>query len=213
MPSPLDRFLARVDKNGPIPEKRPELGPCWMWTGPPNNAGYGSFGMNKQRFGAHVAAYVLFREPVPDGMELDHLCHPGDGSCPRATCRHRLCVNPDHLDPVTRRENQRRGNTFTAANLAKTHCDRGHEFTPENTYIKILSGGRESRQCHACRRIRMSFKGDADSPIVQNKDKTHCKSGHEYNEENTYHSPQGSRMCRICRREAWNAWRERQKLH
>lgn len=207
--SPQDRLWVKTDKNGPLPEQRPELGPCHVWHGGTQGSGYGTFYLDGRHIGAHVAAYILSGKPVPEGSELDHLCHPGDGSCLRATCRHRLCVNPDHLEPVTRRENMRRGNTFVAANLAKTHCLRGHELTPENTYVKVLPDGRESRQCHECRRLRGSFKGEPGAPVVPNDAKTHCPKGHPYDEENTYLSPQGSRMCRICRRDQWRAWKER----
>jgi len=69
-------------------------------------------------------------------LEIDHLC------------RVRCCVNPDHLEAVTHRENILRGNTFAAVNAAKTHCPKGHEYTPENT--RIHTGGR--RQCIACSR-------------------------------------------------------------
>lgn len=206
------RFLVKVDKDGPLPEQRPELGPCWVWTGAKQGSGYGVFYLNERSMGAHVAGYILAGKTVPEGMELDHLCHPGDGSCPRATCRHILCVNPAHLEPVTRRENVRRSSSLSGQNMAKTHCDRGHEFTPENTYIKIMPNGRESRQCHACRRLRGGVRGDLYAPVVRHADKTHCPKDHPYDEENTYINPKnGGRMCRICRREAVQAFKERAK--
>jgi hypothetical protein len=207
-----ERFLVKVRKDGPVPAHRPELGPCWVWTGAKMGSGYGVFYLNSQNVGAHRATWELHVGPIPDGLEPDHLCHPSDGSCLKGKkCPHRLCVNPAHLEPVTRRENVRRSTSLSAKNMAKTHCDRGHEFTPENTYVKVLPDGRESRQCHACRRLSKSFKGDADAPVVRNEVKTHCPKGHAYDEENTCLSPQGSRMCRICRRDQWRAWRDRQK--
>ncbi|NED52837.1 HNH endonuclease, partial [Micromonospora aurantiaca] len=60
-------------------------------------------------------------------------------------CRNRACVNVTHLEIVTNRINILRGETLQAANAAKTHCIRGHEFTPENTYVK--NGGRDCRTC------------------------------------------------------------------
>ncbi|MCE5309611.1 MAG: HNH endonuclease [Acidobacteriales bacterium] len=85
---------------------------------------------------AHRVAYEVFRGPIPEGLHIDHLC--------RVTC----CVNPDHLEPVTPAENNRR------AGSAVTHCSRGHEYTPENTYFRKGSDRRGNRDCLECRRIR-----------------------------------------------------------
>ncbi|MEV4271931.1 HNH endonuclease signature motif containing protein [Micromonospora aurantiaca (nom. illeg.)] len=83
---------------------------------------------------AHRIAYEMKRGPVPDGLELDHLC------------RNRRCVRPAHLEPVTRRTNLLRGETIPARLAERTHCRHGHEFTPENTYQ-----WRGSRFCRTCR--------------------------------------------------------------
>jgi HNH endonuclease len=98
---------------------------------------------------AHVAAWELFVGPVPDGKVLDHLCHDPE-SCPGGlTCPHRSCVRLDHLAPVTNAENVLRGAGPTAINARKTHCHRGHEFTPENTYLNPKG----SRECRTCKRM------------------------------------------------------------
>jgi hypothetical protein len=73
-------------------------------------------------------------------LVLDHLC------------RNRRCVNPEHLEIVTSVENVMRGEGFGPKNAAKTHCDKGHEFTPENTYIRTRAQG--GRECRACIRIK-----------------------------------------------------------
>jgi hypothetical protein len=86
---------------------------------------------------AHRVSYELVKGPIPEGLHLDHLC------------RTPLCVNPDHLEPVTHRENLLRGNTFAARNAAKTHCVQGHELTPDNLYLRK---DRIGRMCMTCRR-------------------------------------------------------------
>lgn len=109
--------------------------PCWIWQGTPNDAGYGRIQRDGKDQRAHCYFYEQHVGPIPQGLTLDHLC------------RVRLCVNPDHLEPVTRGENVRRGIPFRPP---QTHCKRGHEFTPENTRI----GASGSRFCIACGRER-----------------------------------------------------------
>lgn len=215
--TPADRFWAKVNKNGPLPEQRPELGPCWVWTGATMGSGYGHFRMNGSGHGAHRIAYELSGGVIPDGLELDHLCHPGDGSCPRATCRHILCVNPAHLDPVTSIVNMKRGATFIAANVAKTHCPAGHEYTPENTRIRIGPSGNENRSCKQCQRLSRPPTGKVNLFIAANAAKTHCPKGHEYTPENTIvdlsvGGKNGSRRCKTCRREQKRASYQARKV-
>ena len=109
---------------------------CWLWTGHITNRGYGLLSLSGDYLGqkryAHRLAYEVFVGPIPDGLHLDHLC------CVP------LCVNPAHLEPVTNLENARR------RYVLKTHCKRGHEFTPENTRLK--KDGR-TRICRACARL------------------------------------------------------------
>ena len=110
-----------------------ETSGCWLWTAATQSDGYGQFWLSPRVQLAHRVAYELLVGPIPEGLELDHV---------RARGRiHRHCVNPAHLEPVTKLENQARGKKAT-----KTHCKRGHEFTPENTYRRPR-GGRACRTC------------------------------------------------------------------
>ena len=206
-PAPEVRFWAKVDKNGAVPAHRPELGRCWVWTAATVN-GYGSFNpgvaTGRSNVGAHRFAYELLVGPIPDGLELDHLCHPGDGSCPFATCPHHACVNPAHLEPVTLQVNMDRGHTFAAVNRVKTHCPQGHEYTEENTRVRIGRSGNVNRSCKKCAYREPS--GKVNPLIVANAAKTHCPQGHEYTPENTFvdygvGGRNGGRRCKTCRSE------------
>lgn len=190
-----ERFWRHVDKNGTTPAHRPELGQCWLWTGA-KDSGYGRFNDGERPVQAHRFSYELHVEAIPDGLDIDHLCHPGDWSCPWDTCPHHSCVNPAHLEPVPRGVNTLRGATPSSANAAKTHCQNGHEFTEENTYIKTGPTGRPMRVCRACRR-----KPREEWLTKPKGSKTHCVNGHEYTPENTWIAPgSGSKYCRACQR-------------
>ena len=117
-------------------------GGCWLWLGALSN-GYGRIGRYKGPCRpAHRVAYELYRGHIGKGLDLDHLC------------RNRRCVNPDHLEPVTRRENILRGETVPAKNLAKTHCMRGHPLAGDNLRLIHKDGRRPYRFCRACDRGR-----------------------------------------------------------
>lgn len=109
-------------------------GDCWLWTGATAN-GYGRIRIGGRSVSTHRAAYELLIGPIPDGLQIDHLC------------RNKLCCNPAHLEPVTVRENLLRGDTFNARNAAKTVCHLGHPLSGDNLYIAV---GR--RHCRTCRR-------------------------------------------------------------
>ena len=133
-PAPIaDRFWRLVDKTDT----------CWLWTG--NTwKGYGQFSIQQtpgvwKKAKAHCVAYGLIVGPIPDGLQLDHLC------------RNPSCVNPAHLEPVTNRENGLRGFSVAGIHARKTHCHVGHEFTPENTMRRHV-GDFEQRECRACYR-------------------------------------------------------------
>jgi len=101
---------------------------CWIWTARLHQ-GYGVYGGKV----AHREAYKRLVGPIPDGLELDHIC------------RRPPCVNPLHMQPVTRSENARRRFALI------THCKHGHEFTPENT--RVAAGSRHCRSCDRRRQV------------------------------------------------------------
>jgi len=128
LPSREERFMSRVRK---------EENGCWIWTAGLMGNGYGFFApAHGAYFSAHRWSYMHFRGPIPDGLALDHLC------------RTRACVNPDHLEPVTLSENQRRGSR-PPHTLPRPFCGRGHEMNGDNVGFT-----QQSRYCRACGRIR-----------------------------------------------------------
>lgn len=112
---------------------------CWFWVGFVNPDGYGSFHWNGKSRPAHRAVYELLRGAIEPGLAIDHLC------------RVRSCVNPDHLEPVTRRENVLRGESPLARVVRSNKCVSGHELSEENVYINKKSGQRCCRKCRSRR--------------------------------------------------------------
>ena len=138
--SVADRFWKKVNKNGPIPMHRPDLGPCWLWTAS-QKMGYGQLsvgGRDGMDF-AHRIGCRLQVGPIPQGLEIDHLC------------RTRTCVRASHLEPVTKRVNILRGFSVAAQHARQTHCSEGHPFSGDNLYVRP-NGKRECRTCQTRRR-------------------------------------------------------------
>lgn len=112
---------------------------CWLWTGVRHGPGYGRFRQTTKSSGrqamAHRYSYELVHGPIPEGLQIDHLC------------RNPSCVRPDHLEAVTARENTMRSRAPSARNARKTHCPKGHPLSGDNVR---LVGGR--RNCSTCKR-------------------------------------------------------------
>jgi len=120
------RFWAKID----VTDAR------WTWTGRLGDDGYAQLdkpGKHNGQVSGHRFAYTLLVGPIPEGLVIDHLC------------RNHACVNPDHLEPVTQRENMLRGVSPWAAKARRTKCKRGgHLLAGANLRVAV---GRECREC------------------------------------------------------------------
>lgn len=162
-----DRIFYRIRK---------EENGCWMWTGKPNGNGYGVMAVNGRGHQAHRLSYELFVGPIPDGLQLDHLC------------RNRACVNPAHLEPVTLQENVRRGE------LARRKvCKHGHELTPDN----LVAGS--FRKCKACLNARCRRRHAAKRDEINARRRAEVDYPcHECGEESTHEITHLGRPLDVC---------------
>lgn len=117
---------------------------CWHWAGS-KSRGYGYFYAQGRQRPAHLWLYEEIYGPVPDGLELDHICHNQD-CFGGEKCPHRSCANWRHLEAVPKRVNMERGRVWRV-NVEKTHCRNGHLFDEANTHFY-----KTERVCRACAR-------------------------------------------------------------
>jgi hypothetical protein len=142
------RFLTKVSID-------PSTG-CWIWTGMKSPGGYGMFKIGSRTDGtrknarAHRWFYEHINGLIPEGLEIDHLCH------------NRACVYTPHLEAVTHKENMRRGDLSGNGEhqRIKTHCPQGHEYNEANTHVRY--NGR--RQCRVCDRLRQAARRSRLNP-------------------------------------------------
>lgn len=112
-------------------------GDCHLWQGPLDKDGYGTFYFRRTNRRAHRVAWFSLHGPVGDELVINHVC------------RNRNCVNPQHLQRVTVRENALRDSTsIPYINSQKTHCKRGHAFDVTRT----SKAGKVQRVCSICER-------------------------------------------------------------
>lgn len=130
-PSTAERFWSKVNFTDC----------CWLWQGALTGGGYGQY----QRKPAHRWAYEFCYGKLSDDLSLDHLC------------RTRACVRPEHLEPVTIRENILRGVGPSAENAKKSHCTHGHLLDALNTYVARSYRNPLFiwRNCRTCNREKM----------------------------------------------------------
>lgn len=123
---PIERLMEKVEKR--------ENG-CWEWTHYVERNGYARIWVDRRNVGAHRFSYEYHKGPIPEGLQIDHLCN------------NRRCVNPGHLEAVTPQENCRRIERPEPYQKAWTHCPNGHPYDEENTRVTD-----EGRSCLTCKR-------------------------------------------------------------
>ena len=127
-----ERFILKIDII-------PSCG-CWMWLAYTNQFGYGVMGLNGKTFLSHRVSYLWHKGPIPIGTVVDHIC------------RHRSCVNPQHLRLLTPKQNAQGADHRTNnSQLRKTHCPHGHPYDTENTYYTPKG----HRRCRVCNRANV----------------------------------------------------------
>ncbi len=133
--SDIDLFSTKYRRGGlSIADYIDASGDCWEWTGTTDTLGYGKVYARSVQRSVHRLVWETLVGPIPDGFQVDHLC------------RNTGCCNPDHLEPVTPKENVRRS-MGANTNKNKTHCAHGHPFSGENLYQY-----KKERRCKECGR-------------------------------------------------------------
>ncbi len=142
----LDRFWEKVDKNYQctceycLSHKEH----CHFWLGAKTH-GYGTFKISSEKsVKAYRFAYELVHGPIPNELDLHHLC------------QNPPCVNPAHLEPLTRKVHIHKGESFAAKEARQTHCLRGHPLSGAN--LGIFKRKKQGRFCKTCKLYNEKFR-------------------------------------------------------
>lgn len=147
---PIERMLARkvVDADG-----------CWIWPGATNKVtrerGGGGYGQvrdseTRELLMIHRVSYLHFHGPIPEGMQVEHMCHTEDPTCPGLDCKHRLCWNPAHLTLLSHRDNSTLGTAPNMRTFREGVCQRNHVLNDENVKTWVRPSGTIRRSCRLC---------------------------------------------------------------
>ncbi len=173
-------------------------GSCWIWLGKVGPGGYGVVRFRGSEQRAHRVAYTLVNGPIPDGLVLDHVLARG--------CTSRLCVNPDHLEAVTIRENILRAPIGPLSkHPGKTVCLRGHVYAD----VGVLRNASGCRTCRACYLERNALRAAERRAVTASRPRPKrpvmevCKRGHVYSQVGFYvqvRNGRDMRNCKACQR-------------
>lgn len=174
---------------------------CWEWNAGRTTAGYGIVRIDRNPYYTHRVAYLALVGPIPDGLQIDHLC------------RNRACCNPDHLEPVTPHVNTLRGEKAT-----KKRCVNDHPLSGDNLIWSNNGPDRpRTRRCRTCyyeshrqshQRHGAKWNATRRARYQPRRDPALCANGHEWADGNTRIKPSGHRLCRQCERDRKRRWRE-----
>lgn len=142
------RFIVNHDKRlSPHEYLVDEETGCWIWQRAISRSGYGRISQNGKHLQAHRWYYEQKHGPIPEGLELDHLCHSEDPSCPGNECIHRRCVNPAHLEPVTHFKNMQRGRS---ARLTEKQVQEIRDLCEQGWFHKDIAPAYGVSTGHVC---------------------------------------------------------------
>lgn len=150
---------ARMQSKIAIDENR-----CWNWLGAKNSRGYGQVSVAGVSKSIHRTTYAMLVGPIPDGLQIDHLC------------RNKSCCNPAHLEPVTAHVN-----TLRRPDVNKSHCIHGHELTEDNLIVRERRDGYSMRNCRTCAQNQRKARPQYSPNVLADGDERHgTTTGYNY---------------------------------